>query len=56
MTMYFQGFGLALSWDYAGGNMARDDDGNGIFSSPEGVEVREGAQCDTAEYLHFIHD
>lgn len=53
-VVYFQGFGLALTDDYAGGMMTRDEDGNGVGQPEEGWEVREGSQCDPEEFTRFI--
>ena len=52
-TVYFQGFGLPLSEDYCGSFMTRDNDGNGVFQPEEGWNVREGAQCEHAEFVAF---
>ena len=54
--VYFQGWGLALTEDYAGGHAVRDEDGNAIGpgDEPADVEVHEGAQCDTHEWYAFL--
>ena len=53
--VYFQGFGLALTDDYAGGSMTRDEDGNAVGCPEESWEVREGAQCEHEEFIRFIN-
>ena len=58
-VIYFQGLGLALTEDYAGGWMTRDADGNGVGDPaqlPYKVVVREGAQCDPKEYARFMEN
>ena len=51
--VYFQGWGLALTEDYAGGHAVRDEDGNGVFDISEEMDAFEGAQCEPREFCEF---
>ena len=51
--VYFQGWGLPLTEDYAGGHMVRDEDGNGVYEQGEGMDAYEGAQCEPREFCDF---
>ena len=56
-TVYFQGFGLALTHDYSGGFMVRDEDRNGIGDPAQlsySVVVREGFNCPHEEFIKFL--